>query len=205
MSFRDISKIIKEYENKIELEERKKDSSKNNNGDKKQVKRISKSSRDYELFLKGRNPVEVAIELDMCFEETRKYWTEFLRLNNMKRLYNIFNENEFHLDYLFKIDSFLLRNEIPIKGIENVLRVAHDITNLYQTHSNLKAEKEKLEQEIKKIIFEYYLHYNLYLNIPHHGIVIIIIISLNLQIQIDIVHYLSLGLKLLHQVHLPLL
>lgn len=150
MSFRDISKIIKEYENKIELEERKKDSSKNNNGDKKQVKRISKGSRAYELFLKGRNPVEVAIELDMCFEETRKYWTEYLRLNNMKRLYNIFNENEFHLDYLFKIDSFLLRNEIPIKNIENVLRVAHDITNLYQTHSNLKAEKEKLEQEIKK-------------------------------------------------------
>ena len=34
MSFRDISKIIKEYENKIKLEERK-DSSKNNNGDKK--------------------------------------------------------------------------------------------------------------------------------------------------------------------------
>mgnify|MGYP003576267810 CR=1 FL=1 len=58
----------------------------------------------------------------------------------MKKLYNIYIENEFHLDYLFKIDYFLLRNNIPIKDIENVLRIAYDITKLHQTHSNLKAE-----------------------------------------------------------------
>ena len=151
MSFRDIPKIIKEYERKIKIEERKKDS---NNNDKKQIKRISKSSRAYEFFLKGKTPVEVAIDLDISFQETRKYWTEFLRLKNMKELYNIFIENEFHLDYLFKIDTFLLRNQIDFKDIENVLQIAHHITNLYQTHSNLKAEKEKLEQQIKKNSFQ---------------------------------------------------
>ena len=116
---------------------------------KKQVKRISKSSRAYELFLKGRNPVEVAIELDICFEETRKYWTEFLRLKSMKRLYNIFNENEFHLDYLFKIDSFLLRNGISIKDIENVLRVANDITNLSNSFKS-KDRKRKIRTRNQK-------------------------------------------------------
>jgi len=65
----------------------------------------------------------------------------------MKKLYNIYVENEFHLDSLFKIYYFMLRNEIPIKDCENVIQIAHDTTKLYQIHSNLKAEIEKLKQK----------------------------------------------------------
>ena len=72
----------------------------------------------------------------------------------MKKLYNIYIENEFHLDYLFKIYYFMLRNKIDIKNMENVLRIAYDITKLYQTHSNLKAEIEKLEQIKKDYSFQ---------------------------------------------------
>ena len=64
----------------------------------------------------------------------------------MKKLYNIYIENEFHLDSLFRIYYFMRRNEIPIQDMENVLRIAYDTTKLYQTHSNLKAEIEKLKQ-----------------------------------------------------------
>ena len=74
------------------------------------------------------------------------HWTEFLRLRNMKKLYNIFIENEFHLDYLFKIDYFLLRNEIPIRDMENVLKTANDVINLNQTYSNLESNIERLKQ-----------------------------------------------------------
>ena len=145
MSFRDISKIIKSYDKRIRLEERKKDSAKNKN-DNKQIKRISKNIRAYKLLSMGKTPVDVAVELDLCFEETRKYWTEFLRLKNMKKLYNIFIENEFHLDYLFKIDYFLLRNNISMKDMENILQGIYDINELYQTHSNLNVEIEELKQ-----------------------------------------------------------
>lgn len=154
MSFRDISKLIKEYERKIKLEERKKDSGKNNNDDKKPIKRILKSSKAYELFLKGKTPVQVAIELDICYEETRKYWTEFLRLQKMDELYHLYVDNEYHLNYLFKIYYFLLRNQVDFKNIENVLRIAYDITKLYQTRSNLKTEIEKLEQIKKEYSFQ---------------------------------------------------
>ena len=64
----------------------------------------------------------------------------------MKRLYNIFIESEYHLNDLFKIYYFLLRNEIPIKDMENVLRVTDDTANLNQTRSNLKAEIEEFKQ-----------------------------------------------------------
>ena len=64
----------------------------------------------------------------------------------MKRLYQIYVESEFKLKYIFKIYYFILRNKIDLKDMENVLRIAYDTTKLYQTHSNLKAEIEKLKQ-----------------------------------------------------------
>ena len=40
----------------------------------------------------------------------------------------------------------MLRNKIPIKDCEYVLRVAEKTTKLYQIHSNLKTEIENLKQ-----------------------------------------------------------
>lgn len=104
------------------------------------------SSQAFALFSDGKTPVQVAIELNIDFQKVRKYWLEYLRLNKMTKLYNIYIQNELHLDYLFKIYYFMLRNEIPIKDCEDVLRVAHETVKLYQIHSNLTGEIEKLKQ-----------------------------------------------------------
>jgi hypothetical protein len=142
MSFRDISKIIKAYDKKNRSQQNHKEERNTSN----KIKKLSISSQAYKLFNDGKTQVQVAIDLDIDFEKVRKYWTEFLRLRNMKKLYNIFIENEFHLDYIFRIYYFMLRNEIPIRDMENILRIAHETTKLYQIHSNLKAEIEKKEQ-----------------------------------------------------------
>ncbi len=97
-------------------------------------------------MLEGKTLVQVAIELNLGFEEARKYWTEFLKLQRMKKLYNLYVDNECHLDYVLKIYYFLLRNKIDFKNFENVLRVAYDVTKLYQTRSTLLAEVEKLKK-----------------------------------------------------------
>ena len=147
ISFRDIKKIITAYEKKIRLQQSKK-------GEENKIKKLPLSSQAFKLFSDGKTPVQVAIDLDLNFEKVRKHWTEFLRLNNMKKLYNIYIENEFHLDYLFKIYYFMLRNKIDFKNMENVLRIAYDITKLYQTHSNLQTEIERLEQIKKDYSFQ---------------------------------------------------
>ena len=139
MSFRDISKKIKKYDKNQQLETKKE-----NSENKKKV--VLKSSQAYALFLDGKRPVDVAIDLQLDFEKVRKYWKEFLRLRDMKRLYQIYVESEFKLKYIFKIYYFILRNKIDLKDMENVLRIAYDTTKLYQTHSNLKAEIEQLKQ-----------------------------------------------------------
>src|SRR5918994_4081678 len=144
MSFGPISKIIKAYDKKIRLEQTKKDE--NSQSNQKLIKKLSKNSQAYKLFLDKKTPVQVAIDLDLEFPQVRKYWLEYLRLKNMTKLYNIYIQNEYHLDSLFKINYFLLRNEIEIKNFETVLNVAYDITKLYQTRSNLIEEISRLKQ-----------------------------------------------------------
>ena len=144
MSFSPISKLIKSYEKKVRLQQNNKQE--NNQSNQKTIKKLSKSSKAYELFLDGKKPVQVAIDLDLEFPQVRKYWLEYLRLKNMTKLYNIYIQNEYHLDSLFKINYFLLRNEIEIKNFETVLNVAYDITKLYQTRSNLIEEISRLKQ-----------------------------------------------------------
>ena len=142
VSIRDIKPAIKKYERSLKSKIKKAA-----NNEAKPVNKISKSSRAYHLLLEGKTPVQIAIELNLGFEEARKYWTEFLKLQRMKKLYNLYVYNECHLDYVLKIYYFLLRNKIDFRNFENVLHVAYDVTKLYQTHANLKTEVEELKRQ----------------------------------------------------------
>ncbi len=64
----------------------------------------------------------------------------------MTKLYNIYIENEYNLDYIFKIYYFLLRNEISLEDCEKVLSIAYDTIKLYKTRSTLTEEIEGLKQ-----------------------------------------------------------
>jgi len=140
VSLRDIKPTLRKYERKLQTKKGEE------NNQKTTIKKLSKRIQAYDLFRNGKTAIQTCIDLRLDFDTVRKYWTEFLRLNNMKKLYNIYTENEFHLDYLFKINYFLLRNNIPIKDMENVLGIAYETAKLYQIRSNLKSEIEQLTQ-----------------------------------------------------------
>jgi hypothetical protein len=85
MSFRDISKIIKAYDKKSSLESViENDEIKKN----QRIKKLSTSTRAFKLFLKGKKPVEVAIDLDIRYPEVDKYWSQFLKLEKSMKLMN---------------------------------------------------------------------------------------------------------------------
>lgn len=132
MSFSAIGRIIKSYNNKLKTERK----------SPIQIKKLLRCTKAYVLFLNGKTPVEAAIDLQIDYEEVRKYWTEFLRLQNMKDLYNIYIDNEYRLDYLLNIYYFMVRNKIPKKDCEIVLRNADNVINLNNSISNLKLEFE---------------------------------------------------------------
>lgn len=107
-SIKDIKPIIMKYERSLKSKIKNDDTA-------EPVKKISKNSKAYELLLQGKSPVEIAIELNLPYKDLRKYWTEFLQLQKMKELYEIDVDNEYHLDYLFTIYYFLLRNQVDKK------------------------------------------------------------------------------------------
>ena len=141
MSFRDISRIIKKYERKITLQAKK-----GENNHSSQIKKISKSSQAFKLFSDGKRPTEVACELDIPFEKTKKFWSQFLNLERMEECYEFYQDYRYDIPTLLSISNFIKRNNVDGKDIANVLRAANDSINLNQTLSNLKVEIEKLKQ-----------------------------------------------------------
>jgi hypothetical protein len=49
-------------------------------------------SQDLKLFLSGKKPVDIAIKLGLSYEEVRKIYLQFLKLNRMYRLRQIYDE-----------------------------------------------------------------------------------------------------------------
>jgi len=67
-------------------------------------------------------------------------------MQNMNELYQIYVDNEYHIDDLFSVYYFLLRDQVDRKNFEKVLQVVYDTSKLYQMHSNLLTEVERLKQ-----------------------------------------------------------
>ncbi len=111
MSFRDISRIIKEYERKKILESKKRENNPTN-----QIKKLSKSSQAFKLFSEGRKPTQVAIMLDIPFEKAKKFWSQFLNLERMPECYEFYQTYRYEIPTLLSISNFIKRNDIIWKG-----------------------------------------------------------------------------------------
>ncbi|HET9806515.1 MAG TPA: helix-turn-helix domain-containing protein, partial [Nitrososphaeraceae archaeon] len=117
ISFRDISNMIKGYSKKIRLESKQKENNHSN-----QIKKLSPSSQAFELFNKGKKPIDVAIELDFIAEKAEKLWSQFLKLKRMDDCYEFYQECQYDLPVLLSINNFMKKNNVHIKDITNILR-----------------------------------------------------------------------------------
>jgi hypothetical protein len=75
MSFTSISKIIKAYERKKELQIKKEETNQSN-----QPKKPLISSQTFKLFRDGEKLTDVAIELEIPARKAVRLWSQFLRL-----------------------------------------------------------------------------------------------------------------------------
>jgi len=139
---REIKPIAKEYERKKRLEN-KKGKENNQSGP---IKKLSLSSRAFKLFIDGKKPTEVVIELDIPPEKVEKLWSQFLKSERMEECYDFFKMCQYNIPTFLTIDNFMKRNNISGPDIANVLRKANSVINLNQIISNLKVEIEKLKQ-----------------------------------------------------------
>jgi len=141
MSFRDISKIIKEYDRKIKIQ-----NNKQNNNTSTKTRNLSISSQAFKLFLVNKKPTFVAIELDIAPEKAEKLWYQFLKLERGEQGYEFFQEFEYNIPGFLSIGNFIKNNHVHTNKIADILKHAKDILGLQLQISILEHEIEELKQ-----------------------------------------------------------
>jgi hypothetical protein len=92
MSFKDIALVIKKH-----------------TGEVKQVNKLEKSkdSLAFELFLQGKQSVEVAIELDMPADKVEELHVQYWRLSKLDDLETLYHEAKYSLSLLLLLYNIL--------------------------------------------------------------------------------------------------
>ena len=143
MSFKDIADIINEY-----------------TGEDKQVNKSEKSkdSRAFELFLQGKQSVEVAIELDMPAEKVEELHVQYWGLSNLDNLEIMYYETKYSLPMLLQLHNILREKRITkdkdiCELIELVNHSLPDIRNRFEELLNQVAtlENEKAALNIETL------------------------------------------------------
>ena len=146
LSFSDIGKIIRKMEGQDD-----------NAGETKDLKNKSKETRALYLFLHGKRPVDVAIELDLPFSEVENVLQEFWVLNQLDQLALVYLEIKTFLPSFVKLFHYLKqRRMLDEKNISKFLRYANydlsDLTNRVECLSNeiinLEGQKRNLMNKV---------------------------------------------------------
>ena len=148
MSFGPISKIIKAYDKKIRLQQRKEENKQEPNN-----KKLSTSSQAFLLFQEGKKPDDVKVLLDIPFKKARLFWIQYLKSIRMFESFEFYQDHSYDIPTFLSIDTFMKRHNIYGKNVVNVLRTANDIFHLNQTYSKLKEEIKNLELKMSYLFY----------------------------------------------------
>jgi len=129
MSFSDIGSITKNLKEKLETKR----------------KEISIESQALKLFRKRRNPVDVAILLDLPPSKAAGIYKQFWKLRGLYNLLYLYEQVKPDISLLVKVHDVVKKYNLTKKDIINIVRYADK--NLY-----LKDEIEKLEWQLNSIL-----------------------------------------------------
>jgi hypothetical protein len=134
MSFKDIADIINEH------------TGENTSANKPEK---SKDARAFELFLQGKQSVEVAIELDMPADKVEEIHVKYWRLSKLDNLEILYHETEYSLSLLLRLHNILKEKRITKdKDISDLIELANDgLPNLRARFEVLLNQVTVLENE----------------------------------------------------------
>jgi len=129
MSFSDIGAIIKKQNEELEPKR----------------KEISKESQALKLFRKRRDPVDVAISLDLPPSKAAGIYKQFWKLRGLYNLLNFYEEVKADISLLMRVHDVVKAYNLTKKDIINIVRYAPE-------HLYLKNEIEKQGRQLNSIL-----------------------------------------------------
>jgi hypothetical protein len=132
MSFKDIADLINEY-----------------TGDSRHKPEKSKDTLAFELFLQGKQSVEVAIELDLPADKVEELHIQYWRLSKLDNLEILYHEAEYSLSLLLRLHNILKDKRITKdKDISDLIELVIDgLPNLRARFEMLLNQVTVLENE----------------------------------------------------------
>jgi hypothetical protein len=109
----------------------------------------SKEARAFELFLQGKQSVEVAIELDMPADKVEELHIQYWRLSKLDNLEILYYEAEYSLSLLLRLHNILKDKRITKdKDISDLIEIANNgLPNLRAIFEGLLDQVTALENE----------------------------------------------------------
>jgi hypothetical protein len=135
MSFKDIADVIKKHtdedSNAIDTPQK------------------SKTVRAFELFLQGKQSVEVAIELDMSADEVEELHVQYWRLSKLDDLETLYHEAKYSLSLLLQLHKILKDMRITKdRDFYDLIELAnHGLPNLKNRQEDLLNRVTALQGE----------------------------------------------------------
>lgn len=134
MSLRDIGIIIREINKEPEPEPLK-----------------SHRARAYQMFLEGQSPVQVAIALDIKYDDVKLFYNEFLDLTNKRKFVSWCEEHERLIPFIVKVMMKMELYELCDDDIELFLTRLRDINNLDKIINEKTGEINFLNNTITRL------------------------------------------------------
>ena len=147
MSPRDIGVIIKKVKLQVERERGELEEKDDYDAESK-----SKNTQAIKMFSEGKTPVDVVIGLDLRPDEVQEIYRQFLELNNMYKLVEVYDEMENYLPSLLELFRIIESRGINKNDIIDVLMLINTgrLPYLQKKVANLTDVVNWLENEIKK-------------------------------------------------------
>jgi len=135
MSFRDIGAIVHEQEKKQEVKEM-------------QAQQQYLSSQAYRLFLKGKSPVQVGIELNLRQPDVTTLYAEYCKLTQLENLSRIYEKLNGGIEPFLELYWLTKAAGMCVQHVNKVLAVANnDLPSVQIRYDNLKIEIDVQEGE----------------------------------------------------------
>ncbi len=105
------------------------------------------SSKAYELFSKGKRPIEVAIPLSLREPEATKYYREYWKLKRLDILNSIFKETNGKLGPFLKLYRQLINEKgMSIEQVVNAVEIAADrLPHMESLYGQVKEQVDKMQ------------------------------------------------------------
>jgi hypothetical protein len=134
MSIRDISIILKEEEARRQKY-------------KDRQQQEERSSKAYDLFSKGKRPIEVAVTLNLGQPEVTKLYREYWKLKRLHKLYYVYTElGDEGIGAFLKLYRLMKEKGMSIEQVANAVYAAiHKLPYIENLYEQVKEQVQKMQ------------------------------------------------------------